>query len=105
MRFVRLATAAAVATLGACQPSPEEVANGDDPLAALTSTAPSTRYGTTYWTRQVSENPARWAQAREYCATPAGTESPTCAVVRDVEAVERMAAPKPSRPEARVRFP
>ena len=90
--------------LSACAPSPESVANGDDPMAALRSTAVSTRYSTQFWTRSVREQPALWAEARTYCLGPDGPQAPNCAVVREVEAIEQMAAPKPARPGVRMRM-
>jgi hypothetical protein len=86
-----------IAALGACQPSAQAVADGDDPLAALRSSAQSTRYNSGYWKEQGraaaggANAPAqeRWAQALAYCgeAQPRpGLEAegakPNCAAVR-----------------------
>lgn len=44
-----------------------DVANGDDPLKALTVSVTSTRYGSAYWTQQSDSNTALWQQAKDYC--------------------------------------
>lgn len=76
---------------GACAPTPEAVANGDDPIAALRSTAASTRYTAGYWLEQARTNAGgRWTQATAYCGlgenqAPAGLEAegarPNCRAV------------------------
>ena len=43
------------------------IANGDDPLAALTVDVESTRYTTRYWATQADSNPALWSKAQAYC--------------------------------------
>ena len=40
--------------VSACGPSQEQLANGDDPIAALGSTVESSRYGAKYWTEQMN---------------------------------------------------
>ena len=63
-----LAAAALLAAAPACAPSPDAAANGDDPLAALRSTAPSARYTAGYWYEQArSDSAGRWRQATAYC--------------------------------------
>jgi hypothetical protein len=83
--------------LGACRPSAQSVADGDDPLAALRSSAQSTRYTSGYWKEQGraaatgANAPAqeRWTQALAYCgeAQPrpgleADGAKPNCGAVR-----------------------
>ena len=71
--FVCLARGALVATLAAaalnsCRGAGDAaVANGDDPLAALTVDVESTRYTTRYWATQADSNPALWSKAQAYC--------------------------------------
>lgn len=63
-----LAGLALVAAAAACAPSPDALANGDDPLAALRSTAPSTRYTAGFWYEQArGDSAGRWRQATAYC--------------------------------------
>ena len=72
--LVCLARGAAVATLAAmvlssCRGAASDaaVANGDDPLAALTVDIESTRYTTRYWSTQADSNPTLWSKAQAYC--------------------------------------
>lgn len=63
-----LALLATSVTLGACTPSPQQVADGDDPLAALTVPAESHRYTDGYWREQArTDSAGRWAKAVAYC--------------------------------------
>ena len=63
-----LAAAALLSTAVACAPSPDALANGEDPLAALRSTAPSTRYTAGYWYEQARiDSAGRWRSATAYC--------------------------------------
>jgi hypothetical protein len=100
VRAMRAGLASAVlttTTLVGCKPSAQAVADGEDPLAALRSSAPSTRYTNGYWKEQGraaaggANVPAqrRWAEALAYCgeAQPRpGLEAdgarPNCAAVR-----------------------
>ncbi|GJG89657.1 hypothetical protein tb265_48380 [Gemmatimonadetes bacterium T265] len=83
------ALATLLAAAAACAPSPDALANGDDPLAALRSTAPSTRYNAGYWYEQAGADSAgRWRQATAYCGesqAPPGLEAdgarPNCRAV------------------------
>lgn len=50
-----------------CGPSPEEVADGDDPLAALRVSVPSTRYGGRFWRLQHRQAPSLYADAVAFC--------------------------------------
>ena len=77
------------ASAAACAPSPNVLANGDDPLAALRSTATSTRYTAGYWYEQArTDSATSWKQATAYCGesqAPPGLEAdgarPNCRAV------------------------
>ena len=54
-----------------CRPSPEATANGDDPLAALTVSTPSTKYTAGFWREQARTDPqGLWSKAVAYCGDP-----------------------------------
>ena len=93
----RVPMALTIAALGGCSPSAQATADGDDPLAALRSSAQSTRYTSAYWKEQGraatggADAPARerWTQALAYCgeAQPrpgleADGAKPNCGSVR-----------------------
>lgn len=91
-----LALAAVGAT--ACRTAAEvDVANGDDPLAALTTHIPSTRYSDVYWHRlargATPADAALWVRAVAACSDAAWAERPTCGHVRAAAAMKRMATP------------
>jgi hypothetical protein len=71
--LVSVARGAALATLAAlvlssCRGAGDAaIANGDDPLAALTVDVESTRYTTRYWSTQADSNPTLWSKAQAYC--------------------------------------
>ena len=73
-RTFALTSAVAVLAVAACRNAPENVADGDDPIAALKVTAQTTRYTQGYWIAQMnSAEPARkqrWAEAFAYCRRP-----------------------------------
>lgn len=75
----------------ACSPSAEDVANGADPIAALASTAESSRYGLNYWIEQRDQKSETWAQAVAYCEPAERANYPNCETVRQVRAT----VPKP----------
>jgi hypothetical protein len=61
-----------------------DVANGDDPLKALTVATPSTRYTSTYWQTRASAADALWPKAVSYCEAQRSAASgarPNCAAV------------------------
>ena len=78
-----------LATAVACAPSPDALANGEDPLAALRSPVASARYTAGYWYEQARADAAgRWRRATEYCGeekAPPGLETdgarPNCRAV------------------------
>ena len=61
--------ALAAAVLSSCRGAAGDaaIANGDDPLAALTVDIESTRYTTRYWSTQADSNPTLWSKAQAYC--------------------------------------
>lgn len=67
-------TVTVLAMSPACRNAPENVADGDDPIAALKVTTRTTRYTQGYWVAQMrSAEPARkqlWAEAFAYCRRP-----------------------------------
>ena len=72
----------------ACQPTQEELANGDDPIAALSSTVESSRYGPKYWSEQMTADSETWTKALEYCAPAEHANYPNCEVVASVKFAE-----------------
>jgi hypothetical protein len=78
-----------LAVLG-CAPSDEEIANGNDPMAALTVPHKSERYTSSYWTQKSIRDKQLYAQAVGYCKDKNDGEHPNCDVVRYVEMIERM---------------
>ena len=73
------------ASPSACGPSQEELANGDDPIAALRSTAESSRYGAKYWIEQMTAATELWTQAVAYCEPAEHADYPNCETVRAVK--------------------
>jgi len=72
--------------------SPEaNIANGDDPLAALTVMVPTTRYGSAFWEAQSDSNTTLWQKAKTYCEQNGVTgqgQKPNCGAVASVEYFE-----------------
>lgn len=80
---------------GACHKAPDDVANGDDPLAALTVTAESRRYDEQYWrVHEQSSDSAQhqlYSQAVAYCSrkdVAIDGAKPNCRPVRTVAALQ-----------------
>jgi len=69
----------------ACGPSQEEIANGDDPIAALGSTVQSSRYGPAYWRQQLEADSALWKEALAFCADSQRADYPNCESVKSTE--------------------
>lgn len=84
--------ALALLTAG-CAKDNSAVANGDDPLAALTVPVPSDRYNSSFWTQKSRADTALWTQAVAYCEGKTDGDHPNCAPVRQVRVLERMAQP------------
>ncbi len=87
LRWVAFTAVACVAA--GCRPSPEQIAEGDDPVAALAAAVPSERYDGLYWRTQRRRDPALFARAAGYCHDEerAGRlgERPTCEAVLSAE--------------------
>ena len=70
-RLIRIAAVGSLAAsvLSSCRGAASDaaIANGDDPLAALTVDVESTRYTTRYWSTQADSNPTLWSKAQAYC--------------------------------------
>ena len=78
--YAILAFAAVLA--GACgQPSAEDLANGDDALAALRSPVRSARYDGAFWNREAVQSTPLWQDAVAYCRTPGNSAAPNCQTV------------------------
>jgi hypothetical protein len=76
-----------------CGPSPEELANGDDPLRALEASVRSEKYDAAFWAEEARSASSQWNQAIEKCSEPEWTGTPGCAVIRERQAaVEAEAA-------------
>jgi hypothetical protein len=69
-----------------CGSSQEELANSDDPIAALESTASSSRYGLNYWVEQRDQETDIWSRALAYCEPAERANYPNCETVREVGA-------------------
>ena len=71
----------AVLFAGCGQPSAQELANGDDPIASLRSPTRSARYDGNYWNREARQASDLWQEAVEYCRTPGNSGAPNCQTV------------------------
>ena len=76
-----LVLAGALLVQAGCSESPEDIANGDDPIKALTVGAASTRYDGSYWLYQREADPPIYQEAVSYCKDQSLAEKPNCAVV------------------------
>lgn len=102
-RIRLLVPSAGAAVLGvvlyaACGKSNAEVANGADPLKALTVPHPSDKYGSQYWTQKSVAEPGLWTEAVSFCEGRTGNEYPNCAVVHQVRLIEQMSRMPKDRP-------
>ena len=84
----RLTPLVVAAMLASCSPTPEELANGDDPIAALASTAKSSRYGLNYWVEQRDRKTETWSRALAYCEPAERANFANCETVRQVRATQ-----------------
>jgi len=85
--------------IASCNQKPEDVANGDDPIKALSAPVESQKYNNVYWGRVSTSDPALWQKALGFCAQAKGGEYPTCQVVQTIDAYNKMAAPPPKSPD------
>ena len=72
------AVTAVVLLLTGCKPSQEDIANGDDPVAALSATVRSTRYDAPYWAEQRRTQTPVWRQATALCTAERAPQHPNC---------------------------
>ncbi len=84
-------------TAAGCRENAADIANGDDPLRALTVPVRSERYPTTYWTQVSIRDTTLWAQAVAYCEERI-MDHPNCEAVRTVDMLERMSRPPEESP-------
>ena len=69
-RFRFLAATVTTLAIAGCTSEADRqanLANGDEPLAALAAAVESTRYTAAYWSQQADSNPTLFARARAYC--------------------------------------
>ena len=66
---------------GCSQPTAEELANGDDALAALRSPVRSARYDGAFWNREAVQSTDLWESGVAYCRTPGNSVAPNCQTV------------------------
>lgn len=114
---VAVVLVASLVTAQGCQSRADretDIANGDDPLAALTVYAVSSRYTMAYWLTQAQTDTALWGTARTYCAqqrSAAQGAKPNCAAVYDAEfelagrSVRPRRSPASQRPESLIYKP
>lgn len=81
-----------------CTESEADIANGDDPLQALTVAQRSERYETSFWTQTSVRDPELWGQATAYCEGKSDAGYPNCAAVRHVQMMDQMSRPPEDRP-------
>lgn len=80
LRFLALG-AALVSLLSCGGPTPQELADGDDPLVALRSPARSARYDGSFWAREADAESGLWRSAIAYCREPGNATLPNCQTV------------------------
>ena len=90
---------ASLAAIG-CGVSDADIANGEDPLRALTVPHRSERYTTTYWTQRSVRDTTQWRKAIEYCKERDEGDHPNCDAVRYVEMIERRSRLPEDRPDS-----
>ena len=74
--------ALAAGLLGGCgKATAEDLANGDDALAALRSPVRSARYDGAFWNREAVQSTDLWQDAVAYCRTPGNSAAPNCQTV------------------------
>lgn len=81
-----------------------DIANGPDPIAALSADVESTRYGSAYWSAQSDSNTPLWRRAKDFCAANAVTASGqkvNCGAVMTVSGTETIRHPERRKPGSR----
>jgi hypothetical protein len=77
-----LTLAALLLPAAACAPTQQQIADGHDPLRALTSAADSRLYDLAFWARVERAGGPLWRQAVAFCAPHAESAYPNCRSVR-----------------------
>lgn len=99
MSLVRAATLALLSILlVGCTESDADIANGDDPLRALTVAQRSERYETSFWTQASVRDAELWGQATAYCEGKSDGDYPNCVAVRHVQMMDQISRPPEDRP-------
>ncbi len=84
--------------LGACGRSPQQIADGPDPLEALGAPALSTRYSVPFWAREVHGGSGLWRRAASFCQGKDLAAFPNCHAVHVADFWEHPPAfPRPHR--------
>jgi hypothetical protein len=73
-----LVAAPLVLALAACRPTVQEVAEGDDALAALAVRAESTRYNGPFWAHEAHRGSGLWTRAKSFCLAHREEDLPNC---------------------------
>jgi hypothetical protein len=84
MRSILVTLVLSTASFLGCQASEEDIANGNDPIAALGAAVESSRYGEKYWQEQIQANSDVWQEAVSYCQDSQHANYPNCEAVNRV---------------------
>ncbi len=87
MHWYKILAVSLLVCLAGCQPTQELLANGADPIAALSSTVESSRYGPKYWSEQMTAASEIWKEALEYCEPAEHANRPNCEIVASAKFV------------------
>ena len=71
----------AMLALGACSRSPQQIADGPDPIEALGSPARSSRYDVPFWAREIHRGSELWRRAASFCKGKDPAAFPNCHTV------------------------
>ena len=83
------ALAVVALSVTACEPREQAIANGEDPLQALTVGAISERYDDAFWGQQRHDHPDLWTRAKAYCDGKDVGQHPNCRPVLGLMGLER----------------
>ncbi len=80
----------------------EDVADGEDPIRALSASSPSTRYGELYWRQQLVQDSDAWQRAVAYCkpgdAYRESGKYPNCSMVGELHRGDEVLRKTQNRP-------
>jgi hypothetical protein len=96
---IPVAIVLALLAVAGCAPTDADIAEGDDPMLALTVLHRSERYGTTYWTRASVDDADLFARALAYCEEHDDADHPNCEPVRQVDMLDRASRLPEDRPD------